>query len=105
MILGSAHRLFGRNKPHNSQYVITPKGEIVERYDKRFCTNQDLRHYSCGEHLSTFTINGVTSGLLIFYDVRFPELYRAYKKRSVQLSHAAGRRRGEVPTAAPWSIH
>ena len=85
VILGSAHRLSGRNMPHNSQYVINPKGEIVERYDKRFCTNQDLRHYSCGDHLSTFTINGVTCGLLICYDVRFPELYRAYKKLGVQL--------------------
>ena len=43
VILGSAHRLSGRNMPHNSQYVINPKGEIVERYDKRL-EYQDLRY-------------------------------------------------------------
>jgi predicted amidohydrolase len=85
VILGSAHRLTEPNQPHNSQYVIDPEGRIVERYDKRFCTGQDLRHYSCGDHLSTFTINGIKCGLLICYDVRFPELYRAYKKLDVQL--------------------
>jgi len=85
LVLGSAHRLTGRNKPHNSQYVIDPKGKIVDRYDKCFCTSGDLKHYSCGDHLSTFTVNGVKCGLLICYDVRFPELYRAYQKQKVQL--------------------
>lgn len=85
VILGTAHRLTGRNKPHNSQYVIDPRGRIVDRYDKCFCTSGDLRHYSCGDHLTTFTVNGVKCGLLICYDVRFPELYREYKKLKVQV--------------------
>jgi deaminated glutathione amidase len=85
VILGSAHRLSSQNKPHNSQYVIDPKGKIVDRYDKCFCTSGDLRHYSCGDHLVTFSVNGVKCGLLICYDVRFPELYRVYKKQNVQL--------------------
>jgi predicted amidohydrolase len=85
VILGSAHRLSGKNLPHNCLYAIDPSGNIVERYDKCFCTNSDLRHYSCGDHLSTFTVNGVKCGLLICYDVRFPELYRAYKKLNVQV--------------------
>jgi len=33
----------------------------------------------------TFTIRGVTCGVLVCYDVRFPELYREYKKLGVQL--------------------
>ena len=85
VILGSAHRLSGKNKPHNCQYVIDPNGKIVDRYDKCFCTGGDLRHYSCGDHLTTFSVNGVKCGLLICYDVRFPELYREYKKQNVQL--------------------
>ena len=99
VILGSAHRLTGANKPHNSLYVIDPKGEIVDRYDKRFCTNQDLRHYSCGDHFTTFTINGVKCGLLICYDVRFPELYREYRKLDVQLMfHSFYNARRTTPT-------
>ncbi|MFT5369352.1 MAG: putative amidohydrolase [Candidatus Latescibacterota bacterium] len=84
VILGSAHRLSGKHQPHNSLYAINPDGQIVDRYDKCFCTNSDLRHYSPGDHLVTLDINGVRCGLLICYDLRFPELYRAYKKKGVQ---------------------
>ena len=84
VILGSAHRLMGNHLPHNCLYVINPKGKVVERYDKRFCTGSDLKYYSPGDHFSHFTINGVKCGLLICYDVRFPELYRGYKKLGVQ---------------------
>jgi hypothetical protein len=38
VILGSTHPLAGNHKPHNSLYVINDKGEIVERYDKMFCS-------------------------------------------------------------------
>ncbi len=84
VIVGSAHPLSGRNKPHNSLYAISSEGRIVDRYDKCFCTGGDLRVYSPGDHLSTFTINGVRCGMLICYDVRFCELYRAYYKLGVR---------------------
>jgi predicted amidohydrolase len=80
VILGSLHKLSGTNKPHNSLYVITPEGKILDRYDKRFCTGSDLKYSSPGDHFVTFMINGVKCGLLICYDVRFPELYREYRK-------------------------
>lgn len=80
VILGSLHRLSSNNKPHNSLYVISPDGKIIDRYDKRFCTGTDLEYCSPGDHFVTFKIKGVTCGLLICYDVRFPELYRQYRK-------------------------
>jgi predicted amidohydrolase len=80
VILGSLHKLSGENKPHNSLYVITPDGKIADRYDKRFCTSTDLKYCSPGDHFVTFSVNEVKCGLLICYDVRFPELYREYKK-------------------------
>lgn len=80
VILGSLHKLSGENKPHNSLYVITPEGKIADRYDKRFCTSTDLKYCSPGDHFVTFSINEVKCGLLICYDIRFPELYREYKK-------------------------
>jgi predicted amidohydrolase len=80
VIMGSLHRLSGSNKPHNSLYVISPEGKIVDRYDKRFCTGTDLEYCSPGDHFVKFMINGVTCGLLICYDIRFPELYREYRK-------------------------
>src|ERR1017187_7054178 len=45
----------------------------------------DLAHYSPGRHFSVWSIDGVACGALICYDYRFPELYREYKKRGVQL--------------------
>lgn len=91
VILGSTHRLTGRHKPHNSLYIINKHGTLVERYDKRFCAGDragrtvDLAHYSPGNHLSVFAIQGVQCGALICHDCRYPELYRAYKRRDVQL--------------------
>lgn len=92
VLLGSTHRLSGKNKPHNCVYVIDPKGNIVERYDKRFCTGSngrkptfDLRHYSPGNRPCVFRVRGITCGVLICYDYRFPELYREYKQLGVEV--------------------
>ncbi len=100
VVLGSAHRLTpdknirgqaGPNKPtirvagkpHNSLYLINPKGKIADRYDKRFCMRDELRHYAPGDRFVKFTINGVRCSLLICFEVRFPELYRELYKRGV----------------------
>lgn len=85
VILGSLHRLTGNNKPHNSLYVISPEGKIIDRYDKRFCTSSDLKYSTPGDHFVTFKVNGVICGLLICYDIRFPELYREYRKLGCDL--------------------
>ncbi len=100
VVLGCAHRLSGDHKPHNSLYVIDPNGNIVDRYDKRFCTGGDLKHYSPGNHFVTFDVNGVRCGLLICYDIRFPELYRQYHLLGVQLMfhsfHNARQKKGSI---------
>jgi predicted amidohydrolase len=80
VVLGSMHRLSGSNKPHNCLYLINPEGKIADRYDKRFCTEGDLKFFTPGDHFVTFNINGISCGLLICYDARFPELYRQYRK-------------------------
>ncbi|HND56271.1 MAG TPA: carbon-nitrogen hydrolase family protein [Pirellulaceae bacterium] len=92
VLLGSTHYLDERTKPHNCVYVINPKGEIVERYDKRFCTGVcgakptlDLVHYTPGDRYVTFDVKGFRCGVAICYDYRFPELYRGYKQRGVEL--------------------
>lgn len=80
VLLGSIHPLPGDYKPFNSLYVINDNGEIIDRYDKRFCTGGDLKFFSPGDHFVNFDLNGINCGLLICYDVRFPELYREYRK-------------------------
>ena len=84
VVLGSSHPLTPPNKPHNSLYLISPEGRLVDRYDKRFCTEVDLLHYTPGNHFVFFEINGVRCSLLICFDLRFPELYRELVKHGVQ---------------------
>jgi len=83
VVLGSTHKLSESNKPHNSLYLINPESKIINRYDKRFCTKQDLRRLTPGNRFVYFTINGVKCTLLICFDVRFPELYRELYKQGV----------------------
>ena len=91
VVMGPSHRLSRGHKPHDSLYVLDSRGELVDRYDKRFCTGaadgstEDLRHYSPGDHPVTFDIDGVRCGLLVCHEFRYPELYREYKRLGVQL--------------------
>lgn len=109
VVVGSAHRLSGRRKPHNSVYVVDDTGDVVERYDKRFCAGNeegrslDLEHYSAGNHPAMWRIDDIRCGALICYDFRFPELQREYKRHGVDLLfhsfHA-----GNVPPARVRAI-
>jgi len=84
VVLGSTHPLSSSNRPHNSLYLINPKGKIVGRYDKRFCLKGELRRYTPGNKFVNFTVNGVKCSLLICFDARFPELYRELYKKGVK---------------------
>ncbi len=90
-ILGSSHELSAPHKPHNSLYIINRQGQLLDRYDKRFCAGDlteatvDLAHYTPGDHYSVFEINGIRCGAMICHDYRYPELYREYKRQGVQL--------------------
>ena len=83
VVLGSTHGLTEPNKPHNSLYLISPQGKIVDRYDKRFCTPGDLRRMTPGNRFLNFTVNGVKCSLLICFDLRFPEIYRRLYEQKV----------------------
>jgi predicted amidohydrolase len=92
VVLGSTHWLDEKTKPHNCLYIISPQGKVVDRYDKRFCTGKagqkptlDLCHYSPGNRFVTFRVNGITCGVAICYDYRFPEFYRGLKREGVQV--------------------
>jgi predicted amidohydrolase len=92
VLLGSTHRLSGNHRPHNSVYVINDQGQIVDRYDKRFCTGKphpdadmDLLHYTPGNRATLFDVDGYRCGVLICYDYRFPELYRELKRQGAEI--------------------
>lgn len=74
---------------YNSCPVFNPKGELIETYYKMHL----FSHYGCdegkyahkGHTPKLIEINGVKIGLSICYDIRFPELFRAYSKAGVDL--------------------
>lgn len=84
VVLGSAHPLTPPNRPHNSLYVISDQGQVVTRYDKRFCSNTEItRFYTPGFEPITFDVDGYRFGLVICIEVNFPHLFAEYDRLGV----------------------
>ena len=74
---------------HNTCPVLNRKGELVTTYSK----NHLFSYYGCdegkfvevGKSPVMVNIEGVKVGLTICYDIRFPEIYRAYRKAGADL--------------------
>ena len=63
---------------YNTAYVFDRQGACLAAYDKThlFTPMGEHEHYAAGDHLTTFSLDGHKCGLLICYDLRFPELAR-----------------------------
>ncbi len=81
-------------KFYNTSVLIDRDGEIVARYRKIHLFDVNLangeKHYESeriapGNDLVTAEIDGITFGLTICYDLRFPELYRLLALRGAQI--------------------
>jgi predicted amidohydrolase len=84
VVLGSAHPLTPPHRPHNSLYVISDQGQIVTRYDKRFCSNTEITHfYSPGFEPVIFDVDGYRFGCAICIEVNFPQLFVEYDNLGV----------------------
>ncbi len=73
----------------NTCPVISRKGELVCTYEK----NHLFSYYGCAEnnYVKVGTqpviaeLDGIKIGLTICYDIRFPEIYRAYRKAGADI--------------------
>ena len=89
VIGGSYIRRLADNTLRNTMPVINRKGELVAQYDKMHLFS------NCGCNESTYVKNGERPlivnldigrvGVSICYDIRFPEIYRAYGLAGVDL--------------------
>jgi predicted amidohydrolase len=77
--LGSAHRLIPPHWPHNSLYIISDEGTLINRYDKRIISHTEVtRFYTAGYEPVTFDIDGYRFGCAICIEVNFPEIFMEY---------------------------
>lgn len=63
----------------NTAMIFNRDGKCIASYDKThlFTPMGEERYYTRGDHLCVFTLDGVKCGIVICYDVRFPELIRS----------------------------
>ncbi len=63
---------------HNRCFVFDRSGALVASYDKThlFSPAKEERHFTKGQALASFSLDGVPCAVIICYDLRFPELSR-----------------------------
>jgi predicted amidohydrolase len=84
VVLGSAHPLTPPNWPHNSLYIISDEGRMVNRYDKRIVSSTEVTHfYTPGSESVVFEVDGYRFGCIICVEINFPELFIEYGKLDI----------------------
>ena len=75
---------------YNTAYVFDRTGSCIAEYDKThlFTYAKEHRHFHPGGHACRFQLDGVDCGLVICYDLRFPELVRTLTLQGVDLLFA-----------------
>ncbi|MBR7092345.1 MAG: carbon-nitrogen family hydrolase [Clostridia bacterium] len=72
---------------YNTACVFDRTGACIAQYDKAhlFTPMGEQDYYTPGASLCRFTLDGVPCGLIICYDVRFPEYIRTLALQGIQL--------------------
>ncbi len=85
-IIGSFLEQHG-DRVYNSAPVISPRGEIMGVYRKMYLFSymHEDDYLSRGDELSTFSFPWGKAAVAICYDIRFPELFRAYADAGVEI--------------------
>ncbi|MFA5059304.1 MAG: carbon-nitrogen hydrolase family protein [Candidatus Omnitrophota bacterium] len=81
------------HKVFNTSILINDKGKAIARYRKNHLfdavvdgkTLKESRFFMPGKDLVTANVKDFKIGLSVCYDVRFPEMYRAYAKKGVDI--------------------
>jgi len=78
-VIGSAHLLTPPRRPHNSMYVVSDQGQLVDRYDKRFCSHAEVtQYYTPGSSPVVFEVDGYRFGMATCFEINFPQLFTEY---------------------------
>ncbi|HEV7306027.1 carbon-nitrogen hydrolase family protein [Ensifer sp.] len=99
-VFGSVHPLTPPNRPHNSLYVVSDRGQLATRYDERMLSNTKISFmYSPGKAPVTFDVDGIRFGCTLGMETHYPELFTEYERLDVDCVLFSTT--GESPSAAP----
>ena len=88
-ILGGSFIRKDGDKYYNSCPVINRKGEVVALYDKMhlysYYGDNEGNYITKGANPVMVDIDDVKVGITICYDIRFPEIYREYRKSGADI--------------------
>ncbi|WP_345031836.1 hypothetical protein [Kutzneria kofuensis] len=88
------------NRPHNSLYVLSDRGEVVTRYDERLPVEHEVSYmYSPGLAPVTFDLQGMRFGCLLGIEIHYPELFRRVRDAGRRLRPVLHDR--SLPRATP----
>lgn len=84
-IIGSFRERY-QPDPKNTAVAIGRDGRILSTYSKihLFSPAHENVTFTPGDELGIFTLDKMTCGIAICYDLRFPELFRLYEQKGVQ---------------------
>lgn len=111
-VIPSVHRLTGPNRPHNSLYVVSDRGEVVTRYDERLLSRTKGSYmYAPGSSPVTFDVDGTRFGCLLGMEIHYPELFAEYERLDVDcvlfstsgtLGNTAAQAQGHAAVNSYW---
>lgn len=86
LVAGSVACLRG-DKVYNTACVFDREGNLVTSYDKThlFSPMGEDDYFTKGDHVCRFQLDGHNCGIIICYDVRFPELTRAMTVPGIEM--------------------
>lgn len=75
------------NRVYNTAMIFDREGMCIAQYDKThlFTPMGEDKFYTAGDHLCRFTLDGVNCGIIICYDLRFPELTRTLALKGIDV--------------------
>lgn len=88
-IIGGSFVRREADKLFNTCPVINREGKLIASYDKNhlfsYYGDNEGNYITHGQNPVMVEIEGVKLGLTICYDIRFPEIYRAYRKAGADI--------------------
>ena len=89
IVAGSVSNVRG-GAVYNTAYVFDRDGRCIAEYDKThlFSPMGEDQFFQKGDRLCRFTLDGINCGLIICYDLRFPEASRALALQGMDMLFA-----------------